>query len=247
MSVVNSLSWLGSKLARSRRSHFFSLEVLLEEKSNASRLSSCSSKLLQTPLAPSLLHAVAALQSGRVTTNTTIYNTCTLQPVIHEHWRAELAAAKRAALTLGCLRLLRASGAMPCCPHIHTRSLTNTLSQTHVHIQAHTQRHTVGVRAHTRLCCIRARMLVLANTHAHTCIHRHTYIHIYEDVQTLIRSSLSRIHILASTYSTPPRNRNRANTVLHRGMETPLMETILRFASVSLRKMETDLLGSWWP
>jgi len=36
-------------------------------------------------------------------------------------------------------------------------------------------------------------------------------------------------------------------TVRHRGMETPLMETILTFASVSLRKMETLLLGSWWP
>ena len=38
-----------------------------------------------------------------------------------------------------------------------------------------------------------------------------------------------------------------ANTVRHRGMETELMETILRFASVSPRKMETLLLGSWWP
>ena len=36
-------------------------------------------------------------------------------------------------------------------------------------------------------------------------------------------------------------------TVRHRGMETELMETILRFASVSPRKMETLLLGSWWP
>ena len=30
-------------------------------------------------------------------------------------------------------------------------------------------------------------------------------------------------------------------------METGEMETILMRASVSLRKMETDLLGSWWP
>ena len=36
-------------------------------------------------------------------------------------------------------------------------------------------------------------------------------------------------------------------TVRHRGMETRLMETILTFASVSPRKMETLLLGSWWP
>ena len=36
-------------------------------------------------------------------------------------------------------------------------------------------------------------------------------------------------------------------TVRHRGMGTLLMGTILRFASVPLRKMGTDLLGSWWP
>ena len=36
-------------------------------------------------------------------------------------------------------------------------------------------------------------------------------------------------------------------TVHHREMETGQMETILRFASVSPRKMETLLLGSWWP
>jgi hypothetical protein len=36
-------------------------------------------------------------------------------------------------------------------------------------------------------------------------------------------------------------------TVAHPGMETELMETIWRFASVSLKKIETDLLGSWWP
>ena len=36
-------------------------------------------------------------------------------------------------------------------------------------------------------------------------------------------------------------------TVRHRGMETRLMETILEFASVPPRKMETLLLGSWWP
>ena len=35
--------------------------------------------------------------------------------------------------------------------------------------------------------------------------------------------------------------------VRHRGMGTLLMGTILRFASVPLRKMGTDLLGSWWP
>ena len=36
-------------------------------------------------------------------------------------------------------------------------------------------------------------------------------------------------------------------TVRQRGMGTLLMGTILRFASVPLRKMGTDLLGSWWP
>jgi hypothetical protein len=36
-------------------------------------------------------------------------------------------------------------------------------------------------------------------------------------------------------------------TVLHRGMGTGVMGTILEFASVPLRKMGTDLLGSWWP
>jgi hypothetical protein len=36
-------------------------------------------------------------------------------------------------------------------------------------------------------------------------------------------------------------------TVRLRGMETALMEPILTFASVSLKKVETDLLGSWWP
>ena len=36
-------------------------------------------------------------------------------------------------------------------------------------------------------------------------------------------------------------------TVRHRGMGTLLMGTILKFASVPLRKMGTDLLGSWWP
>ena len=35
-------------------------------------------------------------------------------------------------------------------------------------------------------------------------------------------------------------------TVRHRGMGTLLMGTILRFASVPLRKMGTDLLGFWW-
>ena len=39
----------------------------------------------------------------------------------------------------------------------------------------------------------------------------------------------------------------RPSTVRHRGMGTPLMGTILTFASVPLRKMGTDLLGSWWP
>ena len=44
------------------------------------------------------------------------------------------------------------------------------------------------------------------------------------------------------------RNKNEASsTVRHRGMGTLLMGTILRFASVPLRKMGTDLLGSWWP
>jgi len=37
------------------------------------------------------------------------------------------------------------------------------------------------------------------------------------------------------------------NTVRHRGMGTGQMGTILTFASVPLRKMGTDLLGSWWP
>jgi len=37
------------------------------------------------------------------------------------------------------------------------------------------------------------------------------------------------------------------STVLHRGMGTPLMGTILEFASVPPRKMGTLLLGSWWP
>ena len=37
------------------------------------------------------------------------------------------------------------------------------------------------------------------------------------------------------------------STVRHRGMGTSQMGTILRFASVPLRKMGTDLLGSWWP
>ena len=37
------------------------------------------------------------------------------------------------------------------------------------------------------------------------------------------------------------------NTVRQRGMGTPLMGTILEFASVPLRKMGTDLLGSWRP
>ena len=41
------------------------------------------------------------------------------------------------------------------------------------------------------------------------------------------------------------------STVRQRGMGTvtgtSLMGTILRFASVPLRKMGTDLLGSWWP
>jgi len=36
-------------------------------------------------------------------------------------------------------------------------------------------------------------------------------------------------------------------TVRHREMGTGQMGTILRFASVPLRKMGTDLLGSWWP
>ena len=36
-------------------------------------------------------------------------------------------------------------------------------------------------------------------------------------------------------------------TVRHREMETSQMETSLIRASVSLRKIETDLLGSWWP
>ena len=36
-------------------------------------------------------------------------------------------------------------------------------------------------------------------------------------------------------------------TVRLRGMGTGQMGTILRFASVPLRKMGTDLLGSWWP
>ena len=39
----------------------------------------------------------------------------------------------------------------------------------------------------------------------------------------------------------------KRSTVLHRGMGTPPMGTILEFASVPLRKMGTDLLGSWWP
>ena len=36
-------------------------------------------------------------------------------------------------------------------------------------------------------------------------------------------------------------------TVLHRGMGTGPMGTILRFASVPPRKMGTLVLGSWWP
>ena len=35
-------------------------------------------------------------------------------------------------------------------------------------------------------------------------------------------------------------------TVRLRGIETELIETILEFASVSLKKIETLLLGSWW-
>ena len=38
-----------------------------------------------------------------------------------------------------------------------------------------------------------------------------------------------------------------ADTVQFRGMETEPMEIILRFALDSLSKIETDLLGSWWP
>ena len=36
-------------------------------------------------------------------------------------------------------------------------------------------------------------------------------------------------------------------TVRNRKIETGGIETILTFASVSLKKIETDLLGSWWP
>jgi hypothetical protein len=36
-------------------------------------------------------------------------------------------------------------------------------------------------------------------------------------------------------------------TVRLRGMGTPLMGTILIFASDPLKKIGTDLLGSWWP
>ena len=32
-----------------------------------------------------------------------------------------------------------------------------------------------------------------------------------------------------------------------RNVKTALMKPILTFASVSLKKIETDLLGSWWP
>ena len=42
-------------------------------------------------------------------------------------------------------------------------------------------------------------------------------------------------------------NTARRHTVRQRGMGTLLMGTILEFASVPLRKMGTDLLGSWWP
>jgi hypothetical protein len=38
-----------------------------------------------------------------------------------------------------------------------------------------------------------------------------------------------------------------ASTVRNRRIETGQIETILTFASVSLKKIETDLLGSWWP
>ena len=61
---------------------------------------------------------------------------------------------------------------------------------------------------------------------------------------------LRRLQIVSSPTGTGKliwRRGNCRSTVRHGGMETPLMETILRFASVSLKKIETDLLGSWWP
>ena len=44
-----------------------------------------------------------------------------------------------------------------------------------------------------------------------------------------------------------PKSNAIRTTVLYREMGTGQMGTILRFASVPLRKMGTDLLGSWWP
>ena len=38
-----------------------------------------------------------------------------------------------------------------------------------------------------------------------------------------------------------------SGTVRNRSLETGEIETFLIRASVSLKKIETDLLGSWWP
>jgi hypothetical protein len=55
----------------------------------------------------------------------------------------------------------------------------------------------------------------------------------------------------AKTQQNPVVERQRTSKeqdrVLHRGMGTRPMGTILEFASVPLKKIGTDLLGSWWP
>ena len=48
-------------------------------------------------------------------------------------------------------------------------------------------------------------------------------------------------------FGIPEEEEEEGFTVRLREMETGPMETILEFASVSPRKMETLLLGSWWP
>jgi len=50
-----------------------------------------------------------------------------------------------------------------------------------------------------------------------------------------------------SAWNTPCYPKPLWHTVLHRGMKTRFMKTILIRASVSPRKMKTLLLGSWWP
>jgi hypothetical protein len=76
------------------------------------------------------------------------------------------------------------------------------------------------------------------NKFMHTCTHTYIQTYIHTHTHTCVCVCIHTQHTYTHTH---------IHTVLHRGMGTEPMGTILIRASVPPRKMGTLLLGSWWP